>query len=766
MNTEECLKKIERYLLRSDVGVLVVDVQNSADLSDIVSHFNVTENTFIPAAKFCRHDELPCMDTLFDTIAREQKPVFLTELSPFLKLRGEQAVKRELANLLATTIAGHVVVLTFQCRAFLNFPDPRLSGRICIVDGTEDEHINIVFTSDGLSMSDKTDVAPGINAFANQVETKRASTVYVYTKKEKKTFPNSLYMISEMKNAYDILVFIDRATSTLDRSLGTEAEWKYALKNINKLGSWASLISAEFGNTKTLDLVVSGYSNFSAEKQWLCFIGLKLFGAKNNLSLDTAASRATDTAELIRHVYRDILEVEPTSSTFNDYYSARKVLLNAFGNPIDDVTDFCTIVMSKEKDALCYLTDNTQRERETIFHLLDKYGLEFTRIALSEILKSVFPDLYAYLLPFRFKNDLLDDYFQTYKYEKIINKLLPEFQAIVEEQAKKRDYNHILAPRSALVEKIDKNGAQLFFIDALGVEYLGFIMSLCRDRRMMANVHVCRCELPSITSRNKEFIDAFTMSGHKTISIKDIDDIKHHGQDDDNYQSVKAPIYLAEELSIIRSIIDKIKVKLANGEIEKAVIIADHGSSRLAVIHETENRWKMASSGIYSGRCCPKSELDVQPDFATDAGDFWSLANYDRFRGGRKANFEVHGGATLEEVTVPIIEISYTAESIEIKLMPPNATASFVGIPEILVSYRKKAAIKLFATRTLHDVRIRVNNESYDATPIDNNFYLVEMPNLKRAKQYSVDVYSCENLVASNLPLIVKSESSGVRDIL
>jgi len=42
------------------------------------------------------------------------------------------------------------------------------------------------------------------------------------------------------------------------------------------------------------------------------------------------------------------LEVEPTSSTFMDCYNTRKALLNAFGNPIDDVVDFCKIVISKE----------------------------------------------------------------------------------------------------------------------------------------------------------------------------------------------------------------------------------------------------------------------------------------------------------------------------------------------------------------------------------------------------------------------------------
>lgn len=117
-------------------------------------------------------------------------------------------------------------------------------------------------------------------------------------------------------------------------------------------------------------------------------------------------------------------------------------------------------------------------------------------------------------------------------------------------------------------------------------------------------------------------------------------------------------------------------------------------ASRLAVIHETENLWEMASNGKHSGRCCPKSEIDERPDSATDAEDFWALANYDRFKGSRKANVEVHGGATLEEIAVPIIEISYLNAAIEVKIMPVDSTALFVGIPEITVSFRKKAQLK------------------------------------------------------------------------
>ena len=98
--------------------------------------------------------------------------------------------------------------------------------------------------------------------------------------------------------------------------------------------------------------------------------------------------------------------------------------------------------------------------------------------------------------------------------------------------------------------------------------------------------------------------------------------------------------------------------------------------------------------------------------------------------------------------------------------MPVDAAVNFSGIPEILVSYRRKAAMKIFSTRTLQEVSICINGKYYDATPIDANFYSVEMPDIKRAKQYSVDVFTCGNSVASGLPIIVKNEGSSVKDLL
>ena len=770
MTINEVIKKIDRYLKKDNVGSLVVDVQNKADMEAIVTQYQLPQNDFISASdpEICNSDEFPAIDRLLEKLATE-KNIFVRELSTFYMLKGEKELSLELKEILSMSIAGHAVILTYQCKDYLQAlikNDKRLEGSICILDGEKDLRPKLVFTISGVKTMDTVN---GLHNLAKAIESETAETLYVETKKLKASFPFSLYSISEKQSPYDILCDMDDSTSELNRSIGTEEDWKYALTEFKTFSSWDKLISAKIGNTQNLEPFISYYSSYSANERWLYFIGLKLFRPANDWCMNNAISKANSPAEFVRYIYRCILEVDPKDTSFDAVYKKRKDLLNALRNPIDERIAFCKIVLSKERYAICYLTDNTVQEKELLFKLLDKYGSDYEKTELLSILKRVYPALYAYLQPYRFKNDLLDGYFQEYKYQKVINKIFPEFMALVEQQAVSRDYNAILQPRSALVEGIDKTNAQTYFTDAMGVEYLGYIMARCQEWKLMAKVSVCRSELPSITSRNKEFWYELSNDSYPIITVDKIDKIKHHGEEGYDYsrEDKKLPIHLIRELEIIDDLLQNIRENLASGKYSKAILISDHGASRLAVINETENLWEMESAGKHSGRCCPKSEIDVRPDNAADADDFWALANYDRFKGSRKANVEVHGGATLEEVVVPIIEITNLSSSIEVKLMPIDAVATFTGTPEIIVSFRKKAAIKIFATQKLMAVSIEIDGHTYDAEPIDDNFYVVkEMPEIRKAKKYTVNVFACGNKIADSLPLIVKKESGSEKSIL
>ena len=776
MTTDAVFQKIDRYLKKENIGPLVVDVQNKKDLDSLVTYYDLPQNSIIYVSdpNFCKPDEFPTSASLLNALSKEKKNFFVCEIASFYRLKGENALIQVLMELLSLNIAGHAIIVTYQCGDILKQiikNDKRLEGRVCIVEGEKTALPQLIFTVKGVNLGTHNSVIQGVHRIAAAVESGLSDVIYVETEKTKTAYPYSLYVINEMKRPYEVLCSKDSSTSLLPEALGTDDDWQYVLSEFQAHPSWEQLVSARIGNVHSLDLAISNYQHNCGDKKWLWLylIGVKLFGAGTDWCLNTAALNAFSPKVFLRNLYRCILEIDVQDPEFANIYERRKTLLNAVGNPVDEVADFCKIVLSKEKDALYYLTNNTIQEKELVIKLLDRYGLDFDKETLLSVLERVYPDLYAYLLPYRFKNALLDSYFQDYKYQKVINKILPEFMEVVAQQAIDRDYNAILQPRSSVIEGIDCTQAQTYFTDAMGVEYLGFIMSRCRELQLMAKVTVCRSELPSITSKNKEFWDVLNSDQRPIITFDKIDKIKHHGEEGYDYSRAdrKLPFHLIRELELIDELIEKIKVNLASGSYDKAILISDHGASRLAVIHETENLIEMASQGQHSGRCCPKSDTDIKPDNATDAGDFWALANYDRFKGSRKANVEVHGGAALEEVVVPIIEISYLRSAVEVKLMPVDAPSTFSGVPEILVSFRKMAAIKLFATQKLVDVSIEIDGQFYDAKAIDDNFYIVDaMPEIRRAKLYTVNVYACGNRVASDLPLRVKKESGSEKSIL
>lgn len=766
MNLAECKKKIDRFLSKDNVQPLIVDVQNQKDWSDLMVHYNVGTNNVIKASDYCKKDEFPQVDTLFHDLETKRGTTFVTGISSFLKLHGEQELRKVIKEILSMPTAGHVVVVTYQCHKYMDFKDSRLQPRIAVLDGEEQILPEIYLVSPGLSFKGIQTIN-GIDSFAAAVESTSAGKLLIFTSKEKADYPKALYRIIGLSKAYDALQQKDPKTSELNEAIGTDEQWKYALGLFEKKSGWIAVIDSEFGNHLTLEIHAQNYNRMPSDHLWLYFVGLKLFGAKNNWCLNYASSKSAGLRDLISNVYRGILNKNIKDTDFWDCYESRKMLLNQIGNPSAELTAYCKVVVGKGKNAIYYLTDNTEQEREAIFSFLDQYGTEYKRDELMGILKRVYPDLFAYLQPYRFRNDLLDRYFQDYKYQKVINKILPGFEAIVLEQAEKREYNLILEPRSSKIEKLSTKDSLLYFMDAMGVEYLGYIMSVCRELQLNAKITVCRCELPSITSRNKEFLELWDEK--QIVSIKDIDEIKHHGKFDyDYYSNSKLPLHLMKEMGTIHDTLEKIRNKLiSGGTIKRAVMIADHGASRLAVLHDTENIWEMEEKGQHSGRCCPKSDVDVQPDYATDAGVFWALANYDRFRGGRKANVEVHGGATLEEICIPIIELTYSDGKTEAYLMPADAEAvDFTGVLEIEVSFRKKAAIKVFMTAELPNVSITVDGKSYETEPLGNGFYRVDMPDLRKPGTYSVDVYSGDNIVAEKLTLIVKREGQREKDLL
>lgn len=761
MKLEECFKKIDNYLNSSSTMPRLVNLQNIKDIKEFIKRYDIGSNLFLPISNYCKPDRKPQLDRLENDLITKSDNIFITGLASYLKLEGEHFLKQKLNQFVTQSVSGHLVIVCYQCEEYLHFSDSRIAQFIYKVEGEKRELPTIVFTS--ITVQNGQEQIEGIDKLPFALESTTADTIYVKTDKSKEIFKDSLFLIKQQDKAFDALCHIDIDTNCLENEFGTEEQWNYALEKVTKAHSWKALITQEFDSNNHLDGKIASWGLYNDNKRWLYFIALKMIGVKNNWCLSYAISKSSNEKEFIHNIYRSLLSLNHTEKQYWEKYEERKKILSIIGNFEEEILDYTKRVHLKQKYALYYLTDTNKLEKQKILELLDKYASEFSREEIIKILEHIYKDIAQYLTPYRFENELLTNYFYEYRYQKVINKIYPEFLALVEEQAKRRDFNLILPPRTEKLEQLDKK-AKLYFIDAMGVEYLAFIISKCKQYHLIADITVCHCELPSITRFNKEFLNVFSPE-HIALDIKRLDNIKHHGEESFDYRKTKLPLHLIQELEIIEEVIIDIRKKIAGGEFEKAYLISDHGSSRLAVIQESECQWEMVSKGQHSGRCCPANEIDLQFEYATLENDFWVLANYDRFKGGRQANVEVHGGATLEEVTIPIIELTAIKEKIEIEICTP--------LP-IIASYKKKAEIQLFSKTKLKNVSVCVKSDTirsfreqyYDTVTEDNQMFTVSMPDVKRAGQYTLDIYSNNNLIASKLEFSVKKEGVSEKDLL
>ena len=755
MKYEDVIDRVDRYIASDKHQPIIVDLPNIKLYNEMIGHYDVDCNIVKKASSYCMEESLPLMDKLQHSLSILDGIVFLNGLSCYLKLQGKNVLYNCLRSLLDLSLKGKLVVVTYNCANVLSEMEARLfdAGKISIFDGDQDCQPKLYFICPKLANSVSSCIV-GIDHLLDMVTFLEVGNtdVSVVTKKTKVDFPNSMFDIVEYSSEYQVLLEQYTELGAIEYEVGTETQWAYLLKELSNYEDWNTFIAAHFGNPSNLANCMNSFAQYDANERWIYFLALATCGVKGNEYLAYIVSKSKTYGDFIMQSYCAILNVSVSDSIFQKYYDERKVITSFMDEYVEELDTYCKQVYSKEENAIFYLTDNTRKEKEHIIELIGKY--KYSASQLDEILPKVYCDLATYLKPYNYANDFLNKYFALYKYCKVVNCITDEMAQIVEEQSTKREYNVWLQPRSAYVDKLIKNpvSSVLYFMDAMGAEYLGYLQSKCYENGLTFSANVARCNLPSITSMNKEFEEDFIQAGCKVYSNKDMDELKHGGVYTYDYEDNKLPIHIVEEIDILNKLIAQLK---AMPKEQTAYVIADHGATRLAVINETENKWEVSEKGKHSGRCCPKADISEKPQFATEENDFWCLANYDRFKGGRKALVEVHGGATLEEVVVPVVTICKMNVSITCKL---------VDNKPVMVSFKKKARLRLFVDVDSEDMTISVNGIFYALKKTEIQYqYYAEMPEVKTVGEYSCDVYKDEALVAKDIKFVVKKEGASER---
>ena len=760
MKISDIYVRIERYLHSDDTRPRIVNFQDRASLIAFRNHFNVGSAVFKNPSDYSKPDEDLMTENLYAEVQNLQRNLFLIGFTSQMRLKGRDALHQFISQMAHMTLkSGKLILICFGCAEMLHFDDTRIQGLIYVADDATSSFPKIRFVGDGLIVSEKDRVTKGVDKIGLLVDTTNAETITIRTKKLAREYPDSMLYIEELVDAYTVLCELDPATSGLHKTLGKPEQWAYALKEITKAGTWNGFISYRFGSPYTLELAASQWDRFSEDDQWIYFIALKLFGAQKNWCLNQAVSEATSPKDLVRKIYRSILGEDCKSASFATQYQERKQLLRQMFDVEDDteVIDYIKMTKQHKKDAICYLTDNTKLEKEAIIDLLSLYATEYTHQELTIILSVVYPDLAAYLNAYSFPgNTWLDAYFMEYRYSKVLNCISPQLRAMAQQQAVDHDFLK-LRPRIAVVDEIAKGGCFLYFVDALGVEFIPFIVHKCREYDLRLTVSVAQSKLPSLTRCNKDFFESYPPE--QKIKVSELDDIIHHGKENYDYQVTKTPLHLIRELEIIDEVLRNARTRLMSGKTTMVLLVSDHGATRMAVINEHIIDIDVNSKGTNCGRVCEYTEAVQAIPSAIHEDDYYILASYDRFKGGQPANVEAHGGGTLEEVVVPIITLSMPTEEIEVQVESKVVEYSFKQAP----------VLRLFSKTVLSDVSVLINGKWYKAeVSLDGQNFSFTLTGLKKGF-YTAALYSEDSEIANGLTFELRNKagsSSGKAGIL
>lgn len=593
MNLQKCYKKIDNYLNKeNEYSPRLVDLKNTKDLKEFIQHYDVGNYNFISLSAYCNGDNMPDISELMNDLSNIKQKTFLVDLTSYLNFFCESIIKQYLLDLMSNTYNKQLIIVGYQLeKYFFKTQDPRLKNRIIAIDGEKDKIPSIILIRDDKFVQHKASNICSIKEIPKYVEQADIkNTIYLKTNIIKNNnFTQCIYNIKEQNDIFTIISsMLDEIK--LEKKWGTDEQWKYLYSEMLKFKSFNSIINEKFDNIEHLENAIYKFHTFSSLERWLYFIALKAYPPKANWCLSQSANVTDNIDFFIKNIYNCLIEnVKNTENNYWDKYKQWKELRLIFNNETE-TSSYCKYVISKGKDAVFYLTDTTTREKELLFELLNKYKDFYLKNEnmdnIKSILTHIYPDIANYLCSYNFniKNFNFNKYFQDYKYQKIFNTIWEDFEKIVLEQAEKRIYNACLPLRTEKIEIINKQNSHLYFFDALGVEYLGFIVQKCSERNLDTKISVCRANLPTITSENKEFLNEFESLNVEISNIKELDEIKHKENGNFDYQKTKLPIHIIKELECIDSVLKKIKSELESNKYSKAIIISDHGSSRLAVI--------------------------------------------------------------------------------------------------------------------------------------------------------------------------------------
>ena len=409
------------------------------------------------------------------------------------------------------------------------------------------------------------------------------------------------------------------------------------------------------------------------------------------------------------------------------------------------------------ENRLAFMTGLHRDEHIYLLRMVGKWmRADYTQVMSCEKLKTIYPELYYYL---RDKETEFDDeiklYMERYKSYKLANTLpMDEASYFNGIQTDAYDMRY-----SLLSDSIDSDTA-ILWIDALGIEWLPLLRwSIIQHCDVtIKTIAIGQANLPTETKFNEQW-------NHMEVpceKLDKLDKLAHKGVvDEPDYYSC-----IEEQLSFVSSAYKKIAKMMETHH--RVIVTGDHGTSRLAArfFHKRDGvdvdpDVKVYSHGRYSDRKSGGQALsdNVRSVKAIDGKQYAVFANYDHFTkqgfaaGGDDDNAiygEVHGGASPEEMLVPIIVLD-SNKKIALTAEWEKTTVKIS---------KKRARFCMIFNQSVSSLQVKIAGIDGEANPgEDNKRWIIEFPGIKPGTYPTQAV--ANNTVISLPEVIIKPALGG-----
>ena len=649
--------------------VRFINVDSLSDWFEMKNLLSTLTIDFTFLSSYCVGDDtFPNLRKLRNDLQKETRNICVVPLSEYLRVNPDQATRE--INLFLNLYKGEVYsfriyFLMYRLKSFflsLKIVDPR--QRECVLLSSTDTADDYSLTIIQKAMQFKT-YSERVDSFKQYLEYWEKSpteSLTLYTEnavhlQDKKFFDD----VKVIANAFDLLRYHYALPTEFKRIFGRDEDWQHLAKLIAETGNFERAFCKEF---KVDDFGLSAFKNFSEQEnfqRWLLWLRCKL---KSSGYAARCAKESSSPEEFVSQIYELIFSCTGEEA-FDALYNERREILSLM-KVLPPENFLKQIRQSDKRLALKILTDNSHAERLMIFETLQRFRFNELDVA-QEILQRTFPALAKYLSNAGDEVFTAEqaEYFRRYRWLKVTNRLTKDFNQRVTEIAQNNSKNiYALESRNQIVGEEYSDVTAFLFVDGLGAEYMNFLASdfASLKENFLFKYRIGRCNLPSVTKNNKNFLQGRNIFDE----ILTLDTLKHENR--------TYPENILEEIDFLTTL--KEKILRAFDVYEKIILCSDHGTSRLAVLARQakfDTAFPTDGRAVYkNGRFADlvKGDEKIFPT-ALEYDDKIIFADYSRFIQKGAPGSEIHGGATLEEILVPVITIERRKKISERKNLQP-----------------------------------------------------------------------------------------------